>query len=104
PELEQVARRAMVPLPEERMQIFGKVRITARVLLATDSVVVLQHAGREKLLDVSISPEQRQTLKALEGQRVELRFGDGGVLQQIATERAAPGQSIKRGGGLGDDW
>lgn len=74
-------------VPEERMQP-GIGQIHAKVLSVGDDGVVVQHAGREKVLDVPFTPNQRQALKGLEGQSAVLTFGkDGNIQTAPARER-----------------
>ncbi len=63
----------------------GHGRINTRIVSVTNDTVVLQHAGREKVLDAVIPPEHRQALKEMEGQRVVLQFGAQG-LERVAPE------------------
>lgn len=79
-------------VPEERLQP-GMGQIHAKVMSVSDDGVVVQHAGREKVLDVPFTPDQRQALKGLEGQSAVLTFGKDGNIQ------IAPGR--ERGRDLG---
>jgi len=59
--------------------------LNAKLLRVTDDAVLIQHAGRKKVLDAVIPPEHRQALKEMEGQRVVLQFGAQG-LERVAPE------------------
>jgi hypothetical protein len=87
---------AAVDLPDERLAIpaHGRLRINATVLAVTDDAVVLRHAGREKLLP-GVPPDHRAKIHP--GDRVELSFTDGRLVQMTSNERPGHGQQRGRG-------
>lgn len=84
------------PVPEEKMHpTAGKFHFQP-LSVPEDGEIVIKHAGREKVLNMAMPPEQREILRANVGKSVEMQVSREGNVRVRAVERAR-GREVARG-------